>query len=146
MRRQVIVAVTAVVLLCACSAPVATPAASIAPSNPAPTPGGPPPQVTGSVTAGPVCPVEQNPPDPACAPRPVEGAVIVATGGDGAEVARATSDADGAYVMDIGQTGTILLTAQPVEGLMGVPEPVTVELTEPGQVVRVDLGYDTGIR
>jgi hypothetical protein len=98
------------------------------------------------VTAGPVCPVEQNPPDPACAPRPVEGAVIVATDDAGAEVCRATSGRDGAYELVLVETGSVLVTAEPVAGLMGVPAPVNVTLTQPGQLVELDLAYDTGIR
>jgi hypothetical protein len=113
---------------------------------PAPTVAGGPPRVMGTVTAGPVCPVETNPPDPACAPRPVAGAIIIATDEAGTEAGRATSAADGTYEMVISQTGSVLLTAQPVTGLMGVPEPVAVELAGPSDVVHVDLQYDTGIR
>ena len=39
--------------------------------------------IAGVATAGPVCPVEKNPPDPACAPRPVDGAVLVFHGAAG---------------------------------------------------------------
>src|ERR1035437_4003917 len=48
--------------------PSATPLVSLAGG-----PGG----VTGTITAGPVCPVEQSPADPKCAPRPVAGAVVI---------------------------------------------------------------------
>lgn len=100
----------------------------------------------GTVTAGPVCPVERNPPDPKCAPRPVAGAVIVVTNSAGAEVGRTTSGADGTYQFNVDETGAMLISALPVTGLMGVPDPVTVNLTFPGATVRVDLEYDTGIR
>lgn len=128
-------------LVLACTAPGGS-------SSPTPTltPAGPPPTVTGIVTAGPVCPAERNPPDPACAPRPVAGAVIVATDTTGQSVGRATSAADGTYLLKVGETGTFVITALPVTGLMGVPAPVTVTLAFSGATAHVDLVYDTGIR
>jgi hypothetical protein len=102
--------------------------------------------VTGTITAGPVCPVETVPPDPRCAPRPVAGAVIVATDGSGREVGRATSAADGSYDLIVGETGTVLLSALPVAGLARAPVPVSVTLAGPNEVAHVDLEYDTGIR
>ena len=47
--------------------------------------------------AGPVCPVESDPPDPSCAPRPVAGAPVVVTPADGSDnvVAQGETDADG---------------------------------------------------
>ena len=115
-------------------------------TSPVPSLAGGPPSVKGTVTAGPVCPVERNPPDPSCAPRPVAGAVIVATNAAGEEVGRATTAADGTYALFVRQTGTITLTPQPVTGLMGTPQPVQVTLNEPGIVKQLDLSYDTGIR
>ena len=102
--------------------------------------------MTGTVTAGPVCPVERVPPDPSCAPRPVAGAVIVATDANGHEVGRATSDADGSYRLLVSETGTVLITSLPVTGLMSPPAAVSVSLTSPSQIEHVDLEYDTGIR
>ena len=125
----------------------ALPSAQATPTHaPVVTPAGPPPGVVGTVTAGPVCPVERNPPDPNCAPRPVAGAVIVATDQSGKEVGRATTKADGTYWLVIDEEGTMLITAQPVAGLMRVPAPVTVTLIGPGDIHHVDLEYDTGIR
>lgn len=116
--------------------------------GPSPTvsPAGPPPSVSGLVTAGPVCPVERNPPDPSCVPRPVVGAVIEALDAAGNAVARASTATDGSYVLTIGETGTFAITAQPVAGFMRAPAPVTVTLAVPGATERVDLEYDTGIR
>jgi len=114
--------------------------------SPAVSPAGGPPRVTGTVTAGPVCPVEQIPPDPQCAPRPVAGAIIVATNTGGQEVGRTTSGADGSYELIVGETGTVLVTAQPVVGLAMPPAPVSVGLSSPSEVERIDLEYDTGIR
>jgi hypothetical protein len=116
------------------------------PSAPAPTPAGPPPMIEGTVTAGPVCPVERASPDPSCAPRPVKGAVIVvADAATKAEVARASTAPDGSYAVVVPQTGALIVTGQPVPGLMGVPAPVTITL-RPGEDRRLDLTYDTGLR
>ena len=111
-----------------------------------PTPAGPPPEVMGIVTAAPVCPVEHSPPNPACAPRPVAGAVIVAIDTSGQTLGRTTTAADGSYLMVVGATGTFRIEGLPVKGLMSVPAPVTVTLSGPGEHARVDLQYDTGIR
>lgn len=114
--------------------------------SPAVSPAGGPPRVTGIVSAGPVCPVEQSPPDPRCAPRPVAGAVIVATNGSGQELGRTTSAADGTYELIVTETGPLIITALPVDGLVQPPEPAHLTLGAPGEVQTVDLQYDTGIR
>lgn len=100
--------------------------------------------IAGHAAAGPVCPVESNPPDPACAPRPVAGAVIRVTDPSGAEVATATTDELGAYVVIL-PPGDYFVTADPVDGLMGTPEPIPAAVA-PDVLVTVDLTYDTGIR
>jgi hypothetical protein len=100
--------------------------------------------VQGTVTAGPTCPVVTNPPDPACAERPVAGAVLVFTDSRGAEVARVTSAADGTFSVEL-SPATYHVTAQPVEGLMGTPEPIDVTV-EGGAPTEIQLSYDTGIR
>jgi hypothetical protein len=102
--------------------------------------------VTGTITAGPVCPVESSPPDPRCAPRPVAGAVVVATDAGGQELSRATSAGDGSYVLPVGETGTVLISALPVPGLARAPAPVSITLNSPIKTEGVDLEYDTGIR
>lgn len=98
--------------------------------------------VTGTVLAGPVCPVEQEPPDPACAPRPVEGAVLVftATGGRRFET---VTDAAGGYRLEL-PPGSYLVEPQPVQGLMGTAPGLTVEIRDSGALA--PILYDTGIR
>ena len=59
--------------------------------------------IRGTALAGPICPVEKIPPDPACAPRPVAGAVVVVRDASGAEVARTTTGAD---VVEVRPAGT----------------------------------------
>jgi Carboxypeptidase regulatory-like domain len=102
-------------------------------------------EVRGSVTAGPTCPVVTNPPDPACAERPVPGAVLVVTTTAGEEVARATSGADGTFRLAL-DPGSYRLVAQPVDGLMGTPAPLDLEVVGGEPINDLQVSYDTGIR
>jgi hypothetical protein len=106
---------------------------------------GPTYPVGGRAVAGPVCPVERIPPDPACAPRPVSGAVMVITGDGGREVTRASTDADGRWRAEL-LAGSYTLTPQPVDGLMGTPGPIEFTVTASGSPGDLDVAYDTGIR
>jgi len=101
--------------------------------------------VHGTVTAGPTCPVERVPPDPVCAPRPVVGAVLVFTDADGTEVTRATSAADGTFRVELAP-GSYRVTAEPVDGLMGTPAPMDVEVGAGEPMTELQVSYDTGIR
>jgi hypothetical protein len=101
--------------------------------------------VRGTVSAGPVCPVERDPPDPGCAPRLVAGAVLVVTDPTGTEVARATSAEDGTFSIELAP-GAYRLTAQPFEGLMGTPEPMDFEVEPGAPMTELQVSYDTGIR
>jgi len=105
------------------------------------------PWIVGRAHAGPVCPVVQDPPDPACADRPVVGATILVRDGDGREVARATTAADGSFLAAVPSGGGYVVEAGSVDGLLGTPaaQPVIVPAGPTGWVV-ADLAYDTGIR
>lgn len=100
--------------------------------------------IGGMGVAGPVCPVETVPPDPACAPRPVAGAVLVIRDGTGSEVARTTTGAEGSFFVEL-PAGDYLVEPQPVEGLMGTAGTQSVTVKE-GGTATVRLDYDTGIR
>jgi hypothetical protein len=97
-----------------------------------------------SATAGPVCPVETVPPDPACEPRPVAGAAVVIKGADGSEAASVTLDDLGTAFVELA-AGDYVVEPQPVEGMMGTAEPVAVTVID-GAGTPVVLAYDTGIR
>jgi hypothetical protein len=100
--------------------------------------------ISGVAVAGPVCPVETVPPDPACVPRPVTDAVVVIRDGGGSEVARVVTAADGTFFAAV-PAGDYVVEPQPVEGLMGTAGPLQVTVTdEPGAPVQLE--YDTGIR
>jgi hypothetical protein len=100
--------------------------------------------VTVQLTAGPVCPVAQDPPDPNCDDRSVANADVVIYDPSGAEVGRGTSDGAGIATFEL-SAGAYYAEAQPVEGLMGTPEAQAFSVVGSG---RADLlmGYDTGIR
>lgn len=98
------------------------------------------------VVAGPVCPVERDPPDPDCAPRPVGGARIFVQPADGRDiiVGEATTDEAGRAMIELAP-GDYLVLGSEVEGLMGRPDPTAVTVVA-GQTVTITLAYDTGIR
>ena len=100
--------------------------------------------VVGGVLAGPTCPVQRVPPDPACADRPVAGAVLVVTAAGGTEAGRATSDANGDFAIPL-LPGSYVLTPQPVAGLMGTARPIQFTVTA-GSPADLGVTYDTGIR
>jgi hypothetical protein len=108
-------------------------------------PTGPESFIVGTVTAGPVCPVESSPPPSACAPRPVGGAVITVSTPDQGEWGHATTGPDGSYAITLHGYGTVTVTALPVRGLLRAPTAVTVTI-DAYQTRRVDLQYDTGVR
>lgn len=96
--------------------------------------------------AGPTCPVETDPPDPDCAPRPVAGAPVVVSPANGQDIviAQGETDAEGRLTLAV-PAGDYLVTAGAVEGMMAAPEPVVVSVLA-GLTIEVPLGYDTGIR
>jgi hypothetical protein len=96
------------------------------------------------LSAGPICPVEQNPPDPNCAPRAIANAEVVLRAPSGAEVARGTSGADGRVAFSV-PGGAYYVEAMPVEGMMGQAEAQAFAVVG-GSSIGLALGYDTGIR
>jgi hypothetical protein len=115
-----------VLLVAACQTPPAGPGVSI------------------NAQAGPTCPVERVPPDPACRSRPVAGAMILILDGSGNTVAKAVTNAQGDAFAPV-PPGDYVVQPQPVDGLMGGAEqvPITVAGDAPAMVTVV---YDTGIR
>ncbi|MGA7269600.1 MAG: carboxypeptidase-like regulatory domain-containing protein [Acidimicrobiia bacterium] len=100
--------------------------------------------MSGVLAAGPTCPVQRQPPDPNCSPRPVEGAVVKAVDEAGQVQARTVSDATGRFQLDL-IPGAYTVVAEPVEGYFSSPGPVAVTVSTD----TVDVGtlmYDTGMR
>ncbi len=141
-----------VALVVACSVPgssggTASPVASGPSGGTTPSVAGGPSSIAGTVTAGPVCPVEHNPPASGCAPRAVGGATIVVSDSSGTRIASTTTGPDGSYLVPVGRAGSFTVSGEPVTGLMGLPRPVSVTLSSAaGTIARADLEYDTGIR
>jgi hypothetical protein len=108
------------------------------------------PRAEGSIVivamAGPVCPVETDPPDPECAPRPVAAAPIVVMAADDTDavVAQGETDADGRLTLAV-PAGDYLVSAGEVEGLIAAPAPVVVTVLA-NLTIEVPVAYDTGIR
>jgi hypothetical protein len=100
--------------------------------------------VTVGLTAGPTCPVEQDPPDPNCADRPVVNAEVVLRDPRGAEVARGVSDGQGLVVFRV-PGGSYYVDPAPVDGVMGQAAPVAFAAVG-GSSAMLTLTYDTGIR
>lgn len=126
-------------------------AACVGPDTPVSgVPGDGPPPAIGTLevhaVAGPTCPVEREPPDPACAPRPVAGAQVVVSPADGREIAVATgvTDERGMLLLQVPE-GEYLVGASEIEGLMGRPEPVPAKVVA-NRTASVTIAYDTGIR
>src|SRR5687768_1406836 len=97
-----------------------------------------------TAVAGPTCPVERIPPDPACAPRPVAGATVVVQDAQRNNVATVVLDAGGAAVVAL-PVGQYIVQPQPVVGLMGTAASTDVAVLD-GPLTPVVLSYDTGIR
>lgn len=97
-----------------------------------------------TLIAGPVCPVEQNPPDPACAPRPVTNVEVRVFDVAGQQVGEGVSDDRGHISMQL-PGGAYYVVPAPVEGLMGNAEPLAFAGVG-GDSVALVFGYDTGIR
>jgi len=101
--------------------------------------------VSGRATASPTCPVERNPPDPACAPRPVGGAVLVIQTAAGVAVLRVTTDQNGRFSVALAPGG-YRLVPQPVAGFMGGARPLIFTVRPAQTLPALEVSYDTGIR
>jgi hypothetical protein len=102
--------------------------------------------LTGRVVAGPICPVERMPPDPACAPRPLEVALRVRPVDGGRAAVTARSGADGHFRLRLapGEYEVRALSRG------GSPYPRPLRPFEvrvhAGRFTHVTITYDTGIR
>ncbi len=98
-------------------------------------------RVSGHALAGPTCPVEQ-PGDPNCQPKPVQGSVQFAQGEHVVSAVRI--DASGAFAAEI-PAGTYTVTVDTGGNAFPVCAPVGVEVRADADAV-VDISCDTGIR
>jgi hypothetical protein len=95
--------------------------------------------------AGPTCPVETVPPDPACAPKPVSNVTVLVMDAGGVVQAKVVLDAAGQQFLGL-QPGAYVVNAEGgVAGFMNGPEAQRVTV-EDGRITEVTLAFDTGIR
>jgi hypothetical protein len=97
-----------------------------------------------TAVAGPTCPVERVPPDPACAARPVPHVSVAIFDDAGNDQGTLVLDAAGEGTIAL-EPGAYIVNGQGGAGLMNGPEAQRVEV-EAGRVTEVELMYDTGIR
>jgi hypothetical protein len=94
-----------------------------------------------SVVAAPVCPVEKNPPDPTCAPRPLAGVEIKLSG---PRTVTLISNADGIAIGTL-PAGSYTVTPQPTKLAMGTAGAFALIVPASGSI-GATATYDTGIR
>jgi hypothetical protein len=103
-------------------------------------------EVRGTVLFSPVCPVETDPPDPACSPRPGPATVELARP-DGIVVAQARAGDDGEFSLTVPPGDYTVLAFGPNSAVGGGCEPDPAEVTlEPDTSTTVTVNCDTGIR
>jgi hypothetical protein len=100
--------------------------------------------VTGTVTAGPTCPVGDRALPPGCDDEPVGGAYLLILDQSGGTFGEVVADSDGEFSLNL-PAGRYTLVPQPMEGLMGTAPPQDFD-AGPGLSANLAVGYDTGIR
>jgi len=100
--------------------------------------------VEGLVLFSPVCPVEQNPPDPACAPRPGTAEIRLVRR-NGSVAAEGEAGSDGRFLIRVrpGRYAVEATTSSPGRGCEATPSEITVTART---LVDVAVSCDTGIR
>jgi hypothetical protein len=102
--------------------------------------------IRGRVTSSPTCPVEQIPPDPACAPRGFAARLTIRRVSDNAVAARVATKADGSYSVRL-KAGRYSVSARPASGRSPPTCPRPVRTTvRTGRYTRVAIDCDSGIR
>jgi hypothetical protein len=96
------------------------------------------------VVAGPVCPVETVPADPACAPHPLEGVRLRVAGVAGASSTIA-SDKTGVATIRLA-LGDYTVEPLASDRALGFPAPFELMIVDLSATLERDVLYDTGIR
>ena len=98
--------------------------------------------ISGVVLAGPTCPVERDPPDPACADKPIATNINVSRAGSTQIFAQTKSNASGEFSFSL-PPGDYVVSGggNPLPRCNDTPATVG-----PGVYTRMTLGCDTGIR
>src|SRR5574341_1713070 len=100
--------------------------------------------IKGNVVQGPVCPVETDPPQPECAPRPYAATIQVWDAGRTTMLTEFTADEQGRFKVQL-EPGDYSVEPQG-EGLFPQPpRPFSVTVLA-NEFVQLEIEYDTGIR
>jgi len=100
----------------------------------------------GTVTIGPICPVERNPPDPRCKPSPETYAAwpISVYTQTNKKITTIVPDADGQFTLELSE-GTYILDLEKKQPIGGNNLPATIKITA-GKTTSFSVDIDTGIR
>lgn len=99
--------------------------------------------IFGVAMMGPTCPVERDPPDPACADRPYEGE-LTAAGADGAVGGVFRTDPLGAFNVSL-PAGEYSIRSTDPRGFPACSNVAPIVVSE-GRWTHVEISCDTGIR
>ena len=99
--------------------------------------------ITGTVTLGPTCPVERNPPDPKCAPGLYATSINIMKAGSTSTIKTIKSDTKGMFSVDL-DPGSYVLQAQGGNVLPRCGEVSALVIS--GRYTTADIACDTGIR
>jgi hypothetical protein len=99
--------------------------------------------IEGSVTEGPTCPVEKNPPDPNCADKPYAEATVTVKNVSGDEYTGKTG-VDGKFRVVV-PVGSYTVTVAPINIFPRCEENDEVAV-EAGKFTNLEIFCDTGIR
>lgn len=120
-----------------------TESATIVVSGGSPAAAGSSGSLSGYIHTGPTCPVERIPPDPACADRPYADATVAIKNNASGALTTAVSDASGTFRATLAPgTYTLEVTSASRFPICGSTEASVIS----GQVAKVDIGCDSGIR
>jgi hypothetical protein len=104
--------------------------------------------LTGVISIGPICPVETDPPNPACLPTAETYKaypVSVFTENGHLKLLTLTPALDGTYAVKLSSGRYIVVLERDMKGVGGSNLPVTVTIT-PDENTLLDINIDTGIR
>jgi len=102
--------------------------------------------IAGRVLEGPTCPVERVPPQPGCAPRPLEATLRIRRAGSSSRGQLVRSGADGRFRIAL-RPGVYVVQGLSRNGspFPRPPGPRRVSVS-PGRYTHMTVNYDTGIR
>jgi hypothetical protein len=102
--------------------------------------------IAGRVVAGPTCPVQRIPPDPACAPRPLAATLRVRRADGRGTGATVRSASDGRFRVALAPATYVVTPQAPRGSPFPRPPAASRVRVRSGQLTRITIAYDTGIR